>query len=569
MKKLFFAIFGAALLLASCAPVDLYVDQNPNRAVIEYTPGTFSMEVPGSITPASTYDWLTFTQSGNTVNFTAKRNTTGLIRRAEFSIAGQPEKLLVFQKAHRLDAKLSAEVMSQSIGSATIATTFYTDFSDDYESWGLAYGKTSELSSAKELPQGSITNLGKLIADVDGLEDGVDYYFWPYVISTEGDKVYGSMLAVIPPVYIKEVCDLQAAIDGAKAYQEVRLLGGLTFPGGINILDNNKNKAISGGWNDDFSAQSMDNLTVIDGNGKTFGFNIAADDSDKPINGYVKISYLEIQNCTGGHGAGIHICGGPLTVNNCYFHNNDGEKGAAIGTREEDYSSYLDVYNCIFENNTANGHGAVLGLGDGANTTDYVKANVVSNLFINNRSVKFGGYASIFICYNNTELNFINNTVVGNFNYYDGDAPYEGMKFRGNTRVLLANNIIVGNIISEDKLLPPVEKPHPNYIGLGNSHAVFANNIIAGDVTENGNLTDVDNQYIPADASYSNILDSNYKPLGTALGAGTFGTFEPSFENGSTNPTSVQTILDKFYTDLAGNARVTNGKVDLGCYQAQ
>ena len=564
-------MMALAVLAVSCSKNEMTWEQNPYRKVIEYTPDTFTMEAPGNVTADATYDWITMSQSGNSVSFTVRRNTTGLIRRAEYTITGQTQKMIIFQKAHSLDATLSASVFDQSLGAATIAVDFWTGYSDDYVSWGLIYGKTPDMASGKDAPQGAITNLGKLLADIEDLEEDTDYYIWAYAVSTEGDKVFSNMIAMIPPVYVQPGEDLQAAIDNAKEYSEIRLPGGVTFSGGINIFDNNKNKTITGGWNEDYSAQSTDNLTVIDGGDSTCGIFCAADDSDLPLNGYVELSYLDISGCKGDHGSAVHICGGPLTLHHSYIHDNHFLSKGAVGTREEDYSSDMTIYNCIFEDNFCDdGHGACLGIGDGVSEDDPVHATVVNNLFINNRSDTFGGYASIFICYSGSELIFVNNTVVGNFNYYDGDYPYEGMKFRGNTRDLLANNIIVGNIISEDDLMPAVEQPHPNYIGLGGAHAVLAGNIIEGEITEADNMTESGNQYIAVGKdSWKSVLDSDYKPVGIALGAGTLDSFTIQFENGWATNVSVQDILDKYPTDLAGNSRVVNGKVDAGCYQAQ
>ena len=379
-----------------------------------------------------------------------------------------------------------------------------------------------------------------------------------------GWDVYGGARG---PVCVKAGDDLQEAID--KAYSEVRVQGGATFAGEINIYDSNKNKKLSGGWNADFTEQSMDNLSVIDGDGSTYGIFCAADSDDEPLQGSFEVSYFEFTKCVGNKGAGIHICGGPLTVHHCYFHDNDGEKGAAIGTREGTYSSEEYIYNNIFEANTADGHGAVLGLGDGVSTSDFVKATVVSNLFINNRSEKFDGYTSLFICYKNAELNFINNTVVGNFNYRDGNDSYPGMIFRENTRNLLANNVIVGNLIS-DNVRPAVEESHPVFIDFGGSRSVFVNNVYQGNTCLNSqNVTSVDNKWISAGLSYSAYLSNDYQPQGAAIGMGTLSTFTPAFSDGSSASVSVQEILEKFPYDLAGNPRVVGGKVDAGCYQTR
>ena len=568
MKKILFAIFGAALLLcASCQEQNMQIEQIPYRQVIEYTPGTYTMEVSGTVV-AGNYDWISFTQSGNTLTYTVTRNTKDAIRRAEFPIQGTDEQVVISQKAHALDASLTTTVAVQGATSATFQMALTTKYGDDYASWGIIYGTESDMSKGKNVPQKGLA-VGKNFAEIEGLVEGADYFIWSYVVSTEGDVIYSSACPMIAPVFVRAGESLQKAIDNAKEFQEIRVLGGLTFNGNIDILDANKNKALSGGWNEDFTEQSMDNLTIIDGEDANYGIFCAADKDDNPLQGYFEVSYFGFTRCKGGHGPCVHICGGPLTVHHCKIYNNTqiSSKGA-IGTREEDFGSDLIVYNCIFEGNIADGHGACLGLGDGEEG-DIVTATVVNNLFINNRSESFGGYASIFICYNHTELVFVNNTVVNNFNYMDGDDKYSGMMFRGNTRNLIANNIIVGNTLSEDNLEPPVEFPHPNYINLGGSYAVLANNIIESDIKENQNMTSKDNQMFDAGFDYSKVISNDYQPLGSAIGAGTLGEYTITFNSGLTNTVSVENVLAKYDTDLAGNPRVVNGKVDLGCYQTK
>ena len=566
MKKILLAIIGVSLLFSACTKDHLQkIEQNPYRLIVEYVPGSYTMEVPGNVTPDALYPWISVSQNGNTVSFTVTRNTQDLIRRADFSIAGQKDKFVVSQKAHGLDAKITTALVNQGATEVTVSSALSTSYPDDYAGWGIIYSKNSDVNSGKDVPQSGAP--GKTTGTVSGLEEGVDYFIWTYVLSTEGDKIVSNMLAVIAPTFVRAGEDLQKAIDDAKEFQEIRIAGGASFTapkGGLKLGGKNVNKSVTGGWNEDFTVQSMDNLTKLDG-AKGYGFWCAEEDYT-PMKSNATISYFEIYNCSGDHGSGIHLCGGALTVHHCYFHDNNGEKGAAIGTREEDYSSEVSIYNCKFENNIADGHGAVLGFGDGVSTSDFVKADVVSNLFINNRSNKFGGYTSIFICYNYSQLNFVNNTVVGNFNYYDGDSAYSGMVFRGNTRNLLANNIIVGNLISEDKLMPPVEQPHPNYISLGGSFAVLANNIIEGAVIENGNMTDINNEYTAVGSDYSSFLSSTYQPFGKAVGFGTLDSFETSFNDGSKSEASVKDLLEKYPTNLAGEPRVVGGKVNAGCY---
>jgi len=572
MKKILFAILGAVTVFAACNKNELpYIDQNPYRKIVEYTPGTAEMAVPGLLTPDENYDWISVQQIGNAATFTIRRNTTGLMRKAFFTIAGESYKAIIFQKEHGLDAMVSASVLSQAQESIKVNATLTTDYPSDYEGWGLAYGKTDNLSAATKVKQQGVPAAGNNVGEIKGLEDGVDYYIWAYVISTEGDEVYSDMLAVISPVFVKAGENLQAAIDGAKEYSEIRVAGGATFKGVINFTNANSNKKVSGGWNSDFTAQSLDNLTVIDGNNETRGFWCAELDNS-PLKKSAEISYFEIINCTGDHGSAVHVCGGPVIVHHCYVHDNECEKGA-IGTREEDYSSDITVYNCIVSNNRADGHGAAFGFGDGASYEDQVKAVIVNNLIVNNLSYSFDGYCSVFICYNNTDLVFVNNTVYGNLNFEEYGGEYPGMNMRGNVRSLYANNIMVGNKTSKN-VTPAVYTPMVAFLSFDGGAGTFVNNVYEGTINGTGNATVKDNQMIDSGASLDNVMvdpaNGNYIPVGISLGKGILSKVSyKENRDAVAKELDIKALLTKYNTDLAGNPRVTNGKVDCGCFQAQ
>ena len=68
------------------------------------------------------------------------------------------------------------------------------------------------------------------------------------------------------------------------------------------------------------------------------------------------------------------------------------------------------------------------------------------------------------------------------------------------------------------------------------------------------------NQYFPLEVFLTRFMvdamNDNYVTAGEAKGAGSLDG-------------SVKAILSDYELDLAGNPRVVNGKVDVGCYQAQ
>lgn len=571
MKKLLFAIVGATLLFSACSKDHLEkIEQNPYRAIIEYNPQTFTMEVAGNLTPDMLYDWISVTQNGNTATFTVRRNTHDAIRRAEFTQSGSSKKCCINQKPHALDGNVQAEVVSQAAGTVAINAIIKSNFTDDYQGWGLAYSESADVTTSTAVPQSGL-NFGKNEGKVTGLKDGVDYFMWAYVESTEGDKVYSDMMAILPPVMVKAGEDLQKAIDNAKEYASILVEGGATFTapkGGFKLGGKNANKTISGGWDAGFTKQSMNNLTKIDG-GESYGFWCAADDGTD-MQGYSKISYFEVFNCSGDHGTAFHCVGGPITIKNCYVHDNDSEKGA-IGTNEGGYKTTLNVVNCIVADNTANAHGAAFGFGEGKSDAEPVTATLVNNLIVDNVSTKKDGYCSTFICYNQTILVLVNNTIVGNKNWAEYGGPYPGQNLRGDVASCFVNNIIVGNMTSPctKEMTEPAYERQNKFFSMGGGAGTLANNMIEGELNDFGNATVQDQIDMPLGFDLSTVLTSDYMPLGKALGAGTLGNVTYKGNKHDARVLDVAGLLDTYGVDLAGNPRVVNGKVDLGCYQAQ
>ena len=324
---------AALLLLAGCEEKGEVFYQNPYRIIVDYQPSTFTISgISGNVTPDGDYNWITSNGNGS---FTVRRNTSGLIRRAEFTVAGSNDKAIVNQKAHSLDATVTSSLASQGLGSAAIDVTLNTKNLDDYAAWGLIFGTANDRASGKVVPMSGAPVAGINKGEITGLAEGTDYFVWSYVESTEGDRIYSNPLGLVPPVYVKAGEDLQAAIDAAKEFQEIRVAGGAVFNGTIVFDDKNKNKSISGGWNADFTEQSWDNLTVIDGGGVNRGIYCGESPiTDMPLQGSVEISYFEIRNCLclSGHGSAIRVSGGPVTVHHCYIHHNEADRGT-INTR--------------------------------------------------------------------------------------------------------------------------------------------------------------------------------------------------------------------------------------------
>ena len=161
---------GAALLLfAGCEEKGEVFYQNPYRIIVDYQPSTFTISgISGNVTPDENYDWITSNGNGS---FTVRRNTSGLIRRAEFTVAGSKDKAIVNQRAHSLDATVTSSLASQGLGSANINVTLNTKNLDDYAAWGLIFGTANDRAAGKVVPMSGAPVAGINKGEITGLAD--------------------------------------------------------------------------------------------------------------------------------------------------------------------------------------------------------------------------------------------------------------------------------------------------------------------------------------------------------------------------------------------------------------
>ena len=604
MKKIIYAIIGASLLLlAGCEEKGEVFYQNPYRIIVDYTPSTFTIDgVSGTVTPDGDYNWITSNGNGS---FTVRRNTSGLIRRAEFTIAGSNDKAVVSQRAHSLDAALATSVadINDESGSVDVTMKLSTKFPDDYTSWGVLYSTENNRETAKKIDVSAVPSADGNVATVAGIDTKAVNYFWTYVVSTEGDITYGPSCGINLVYYVTADDDLQTALDNAPEFAELRVEGGALFYGPIVFNDKNKNKSISGGWNSDFTEQSWDNLTIIDGDGKNRGIYCGEDPvTDMPLQGSVEISYFEIRNCLclSGHGSPVRVSGGPVTVHHCYIHHNEADRGT-INTREDDQSSDITVYDCIIVNNVANGHAAGICVEDGQSRANPTHAKFYGNIIANNRSIKNDGYAGSVYFYQSVDVQFVNNTVVNNFNYYEDNGNWWGNFYlRYNTNAVLANNLILrpwGAKRGEAAFLQ--DKP----IDGGGARPTAYNNVIEGEqmhneggwtksgeirMPSNFTITEVlknpdiemvaqaDLQNKAATFKYNSLTDflgENYMSQGKAIGAGTLETLSyNSYDTanlGANYSADIKAFLEKIGTDINGNPFIKGGKTDIGAIQSK
>ena len=573
---------AALLLLAGCEEKGEVFYQNPYRIIVDYQPSTFTINgLSGNVTPDGNYDWITSNGNGS---FTVRRNTTGLIRRAEFTVAGSKDKAIVNQKAHGLDAAVTTALARNGNGEADIRVNFSTSYADDYEGWGIIYGKDNDINKGTKLAGTGAPSAMNLIT-VDGLALGTDYFVWGYVTSTEGDVVYGSnTTGIIPPVTVNAGDDLQSIINSAKEFAEVRVEAGAEFAGPIFLRDN---VTLSGGWVDNFNSQDFEHRSIIDGGGKQrCVISGITPDGNRPGFKNATLNGFELRN---GFGANL-VFNGKVTVEWCYIHHGqNSDKGGGIMATEA-AGDELVLANSIIAWNKANAHaGGVSVSGEGT------KVTVVNCLFRGNASIAQYGYTAAIHGQSATKGYIANCTFVDNVNWRDGSSatssPWSCIMFRnGGTHIEFVNNLVAGNwyflpgvaddaeghpdrydmpIKPEYILEQQVQQCDMNVMGGDDPAWVFQSNVICGADPNNfiGRAGNGPAQKSAQDAS-TFVPNSDFKTLFVNYDAGDFHPAGAALTTGE-NSDLVNGLLGAYTLDLDGKPRATNGKINAGCYQAQ
>jgi len=563
-----------AILSVGCTTKEQEPYQNPYRIIVDYLPQTVTIQgISGTVTPDASYDWITSNGNGS---FTLRRNTTGLIRRAEFTVSGQTDKAIVNQRAHSLDGVVTTALARNGNGEADIRLSFSTSFADDYEGWGVIYGKENDVNKGTKLP-GSGTPQSMNLITIDGLELGTDYFVWGYVTSTEGDIVLGSnTTGIIPPVTVKAGDNLQSIIDGAKEYAEVRVEADAVFQGPIFLRDN---VTLSGGWVDNFNEQDLEHRSIIDGGGKNRAVisGILADGSRPGFKNAV----------INGFGSNL-VFNGKLAVEWCYIHDGtNSDKGGGIMATESE-GDELVLANSIIAYNKADAHAGGVSV-SGAGT----KVTVVNCLFYGNASIAQYGYTAAIHGQSGVKAYLCNNTFVENVNWRDGSSatssPWSAIMFRnGGTHIEMVNCISAGN----KYFLPGVaDRPdeHPDRYDMPIKPEFILElqaqqvdlNVVAGDdpdwVCQSNLFGGVDaNNFIgragngaaqnKAQAACTFVHNNDYASIFVDAANKDFRPAGPALKVGE-NSDLVNGMLGAYTLDLAGKPRATDGKIYAGCYQ--
>ena len=373
---------------------------------------------------------------------------------------------------------------------------------------------------------------------------------------------------------------LQAAIDAAEAGDEIKVQAGIFF-GNFTMKDGVN---VSGGWNADFTAQTdyasildaqangrvlhqqdafkimtiWSNFTIQNGNlkskatdqlgsgvalnkkgqvkhcliqnntfsysGNCLGGGVGNDATDK--NTDVQVDDCIIRGNTASHGGGVRVRG---TVINSIIENNLTEANPAGGV----HLQAGRLVNSIVRGNTGKSTGGVRAYG---------KCEVINNLIYNNTAATSVGGLSI----ESALSNVIGNTIVCN-NQLTGTGSQAGVKI---TKTLNPNGtFFVNNVVWGNMSNGAVEPTQVYYISrYDKSAGQRSYNAIMGQLGDDSAVTSI--KLTEDNPGFADPANGDFSLLETS----------PLIDFGNKDKVSVA-------QDLAGNNRIVNTTVDLGCYE--
>ena len=373
---------------------------------------------------------------------------------------------------------------------------------------------------------------------------------------------------------------LQAVINAASSGDELKVQAG-TYIGNFTMKERVN---VSGGWNEDFTAQT-DYATILDANASGRVLHQAAAFSTLTV-----WSNLTIQNGkftaqqTDKAGSGVFLCD-KGQVKHCLIQNNlfDASSGEASGggVYENGYTTSVLVDDCIIRGNSASHAGGVRICG------------VMQNSIIENNTTSINACGGVQLHYGGAMYNCIvrNNT----------GKDTGGVRLTGNKACTVANCLIAGNIakgtiggISLEQGVHYVynntivgnnqSSSNPTRCGVRlnvNSNLVFANNVVWGNKANGEVQADqmeihatyasdraatyfLNNAVVHASVGTNTIALSSADPGFTNAASADFTLLETSSLVDAGENTKAQGI-----EDLAGNARISGTTVDIGCYEYQ
>lgn len=400
-----------------------------------------------------------------------------------------------------------------------------------------------------------------------------------------------SLNASVTKVKVGE--DLQAAINAASAGDTILVQSG-TFTGNFTMKDGVQ---LIGGWTSEMFLDQEDYGTILDGNKNGRVLNQPADFTNLTIvenftiqNGYIesaadqgaagvwlcrkgrvqhcliqdnKITATPTANMMGGgvscntgmadpdtivydciirrntatHGGGVRVNGKGIVILGSVIEDNETVNNAAGGAHLHNGSKLI---NCIVRNNKANGDTGGIRM-TGGNVSDVINCLIVGNVATN----QVGGISE-----EGNLANIINCTIVGNKQQKAGaTASMAGVKVnkdKSANGTFFVNNIVWGNITG-DSIAPQgvyyISK-YDKAVGQRSYNAIIGQ---SGDDDKTGATSWI---LTTEDPGFVDAANGDYRLKRSC-----------TLHNVGNN---AQVVGEK---DLAGNNRIQQGTVDLGCYE--
>jgi hypothetical protein len=290
---------------------------------------------------------------------------------------------------------------------------------------------------------------------------------------------------------------------------------------------------------------------VIDSEGKNRGLLIFG------RNG-IHISKLKLINGYTSAGGGIYASGSNIKIDSCLFYRNYGTSGGGINLAD---GSNIIVTNCDFINNTAgSGAGCVVssassvvqncwfennvssGFGGGVYITGD-PSNIVNCLFLENRAATGG---AVYTEWYDSKL--INNT------FHDNYAINGPTIYCISSNCQLINSIIWDDSVQSSSKIYLTSHYGAGYFMFTIDHCDLMNDttcISAGDFI----LLNLEDGIISSDPYFFDPVNHDFELQDNS----------PCKDSGTPNASPYNLPI----TDLAGNMRIINDTVDMGCYENQ